>query len=236
VQQRWLQCHASDIIGRVSSMTPHWSPDGQFIMFGAEVEDRGELFLINAQGGAPKRLMADSSWGKFSRDNGSFSRDGKWIYFDSERGGKSQIWKLPADPNARDRKAIQVTWNGGRNPIESPDGKHLYYLKTGEAADAERLMKAPAAGREETEVLPSVFRANFAVAEEGIYFVPGSSGNQYSIQFLSFSSRKITRMADIEEPVWGFPVSPVDKGGTRSLLYTQGRWRDWNLMLVENFR
>ena len=180
--------------------------------------------------------MADASWGKFSRDNGSFSRDGKWIYFDLDRSGQSQIWKMPADPNASDRKAIQVTRNGGGNAIESPDGKYLYYLKKGETADADRLMKAPVEGGEETEVLPSVFRANFAVADEGIYFIPGSSGDRYSIQFLSFSSRKITRIADIGEPGWGFTVSPVGKGGTRSLLYTVGRRRDFTLMLVENFR
>ena len=220
----------------VDSTSPHWSPDDQLIVFSSDSEDRRDLFLINAHGGTPKKLVADASWGKFSRDMGSFSRDGKWIYFDLQRSGHSQIWKLPADPNARDKKAVQVTRNGGYNAIESPDGKYLYYLKSGETSNTGRLMKAPVEGGEETEVLPSVYLNDFAVADEGIYFIPASSGNRYSIQFLSFSSRKITHMADIVQPAWGFPVLPVASGGTRSLLYTQVRRGDWNLFLVENFR
>ena len=57
--------------------------------------------------------------------NPSWSRDGRWIYFDSARTGEQQVWKIPADGG----DAIQVTRDGGFAPLESPDGKFIYYTK-----------------------------------------------------------------------------------------------------------
>ena len=82
----------------------------------------------------------------------------------------------------------------------------------------------------------TVFYLNFAVAEEGIYFIPGPTQYRYSIHFLSFSSGKITRVADIEDPRWVLTVSPGAKSDTRSILYAQNRPGARNLMLVENFQ
>ncbi len=220
--------------------TPHWSPDGRSILFGStNVEGLDDLFLINSQGGTANRLMSDSSAGRFSRDDGRFSRDGKWIYFDSDRSGQSQIWKMPADPNRGGEKPVQVTRKGGRGGIESPDGKYVYYTGEGGEGEAAPLMKTPADGGEETQVLPSVFRNDFAVADEGIYFTPAPNEKQFSIQFLSFASGKTTRIADIGvgDPGWVLSVSPGPRGAARSLLYAQGDPSNAsNLMLVENFR
>jgi len=215
---------------------PHWSPDGRNILFGStNVEGLDDLFLINSQGGTANRLMADPSTGHFPRDNGSFSRDGKWIYFDWDRGGQPQIWKMPADPNRAGQKPVQVTRKGGRGGIESPDGKYVYYVGEGNPSP---LMKAPVEGGEETQVLPSVLGGNFAAADEGIYFIPEADQKRFSIQFLSFASGRTTRIADIGvgDPGWVLSVSPGPKGATRSILYVQENPSNAvNLMLVENF-
>lgn len=91
--------------------------------------------------------LADSSWDSFSRSGASFSRDGRWIYFESDRSGQSQLWKMPADPNGSGGKAVQVTRKGGGGEIESPDGKHVYYCREGNPSP---LMKTPVEGGEET--------------------------------------------------------------------------------------
>ena len=57
--------------------------------------------------------------------NPSWSRDGRWIYFDSARTGEQQVWKIPEAGG----DAIQVTRDGGFAPLESPDGKFIYYTK-----------------------------------------------------------------------------------------------------------
>jgi Tol biopolymer transport system component len=220
----------SNSIG-TGSWFPHWSPDGKTILFNSDPEGHAEMFLVSSHGGTTTRLTrgAGQNWA------GSFSRDGKWIYFASDRTGESQIWKMPAHVNGSEGTAIQVTRNGGVYAIESPNGKYLYCLRR-VAGTASPLVKVPVNGGKEIVVLPSVFLLNFAIADEGIYFVPEAVQKRYSIQFLSFSSGKVRRIAEIKDPSWVLAVSPGPKADVRSILYTQGRVGVRNLMLVENFR
>jgi hypothetical protein len=129
--------------------------------------------------------------------------------------------------------AVQMTRKGGIFGIESPDGKYVYYV--GES-NPSPLMKIPVEGGAEIQVLPSVVHGNFAVADEGIYFIPAPNQKRFSIQFLSFASGKTTRIADIRDPGWVLSVSPGPRGASRSILYGQHEPFTANLMLVENFR
>jgi hypothetical protein len=99
-------------------------------------------------------------------------------------------------------------------------------------------MKVPVEGGDETQVLPSVFRGNFAVADEGIYFIPGPNRKPFSIQFLSFASRRTKGILEIGAyPGFFLSVTPGPRGTSRSILYgVQDSFTAANLMLVENFR
>jgi hypothetical protein len=94
----------------------------------------------------------------------------------------------------------------------------------------------PVNGGKEKRVLESVFAVNYAIAHEGIYFIPSPVQNRYSIQFLSFSSGKASQVASIGDPEWALAASPGPSLSTRSILYTQDRNGASDLMLVENFR
>ena len=53
------------------------------------------------------------------------------------------------------------------------------------------LWRIPVDGGEESQVLPSVTFLNFAITNEGIYFIPRlDAEGRYSIHFLSFSALK----------------------------------------------
>ena len=98
----------------------------------------------------------------------SWSRDGKWVYFASDRSGQVQVWKIPTSGG----QAVQVTRKGGYVAFESPDGKFVYYAKDDEVPTS--LWKVSVDGGEETRVLdPIGHGSNFAVVDEGIYFLPG---------------------------------------------------------------
>ncbi len=58
----------------------------------------------------------------------SWSRDVRWIYFESDRSGQWRIWKVPPEGGS----AVQVARNIGGAAFESVDGKCLYITSTGE--------------------------------------------------------------------------------------------------------
>jgi hypothetical protein len=90
-------------------------------------------------------------------------------------------------------------------------------------------------GGEETQVVDSLnYYANFAVVDEGIYFIPrpGSAAGS-SIQFLSFATGKTRLVSTLNNPTGhGLTVSP----DSQWILFAQRDQFGSDLMLVENFR
>ena len=97
-----------------------WSPNGQDIIFSSASNGKHNLYLVKVDGGRIRRLTDTH----FNEHSPSYSRDGRWVYFDSDRSGDSQVWKIPAGGGT----AVRVTKRGGRNPLESVDGRTLYYI------------------------------------------------------------------------------------------------------------
>jgi Tol biopolymer transport system component len=213
-------CAQLTSLGAGATGTPTWSPDGKHVAFYSNVEGSSQIYVIPVEGGSTRRLTSDS-WGGFIP---RWSRNGESIYFSSKKSGSSQIWKAPAGGGT----AVQITHSGGLVCSESPDGKWLYF--TGEGTDAS-LRKMPVAGGEETQVLPSVLRWNYAIMEDGIYFAT-RTGHAFAIDFLSFATGKTEVIAPIREGYFGFSVSPDRK----RILYTQGIPLSSELVLAEGFR
>jgi Tol biopolymer transport system component len=61
--------------------SPRWSPDGQRVAFDSTADGNVDIYVIRSGGGKPVRLTTDSADDRIP----SWSRDGNWIYFDSDR-------------------------------------------------------------------------------------------------------------------------------------------------------
>jgi Tol biopolymer transport system component len=196
-----------------------------FLAFDSNASGHWEIYLVSASGGKPKRLTS----GAINNDDPNWARDGKWIYFASDRTGQDQVWKMPVTGG----DAIQVTRNGGTSGSESHDGKLLYYAK---GRSGTSLWKVPVSGGNEIQVLESLLSLEtFVVVDTGIYFIPASPFpiSSSSIRFFSFATRKLGPITTIENPSsLGFTVHPDG----RSILFSQLDYRGSELMLVENFR
>jgi Tol biopolymer transport system component len=204
--------------------TPRLSPDGERVGFDSNAAGEFDIYVVSVNGGKPQRLTMDPA----NDGNPSWSHDGQWIYFDSARTRAQQVWKMPANGG----EAVQVTKDGGYAPLESPDGKFLYYTK---ALFSGSLWRIPVEGGEASKVLDGLtFYENLAIADGGLYFVPTTNKTgDSSIQFLSFATNKISKIATFEKALlWGLTVSPDGKW----IVSGQERQSGSELMLVENFR
>jgi hypothetical protein len=207
---------------------PRWSPDGRRIAFGCGLEEYEEIHVVDADGGIPRRLTSEKSQG----ENASWSRDGRWIYFPSNRSGTYQVWKAPSEGG----EAVQITKRGGHRAVESFDGKMLYYLKGSQQGDdVGAIWKVPCEGGEETPVINrEILFLSWALRPEGIYFSTWND-RKYAIEFLSFQTGKITPFYQEESPNLRFFLT-ISPDGEWFLYNEYTTPADSDLMLVENFR
>lgn len=104
-----------------------WSPDGKRLAYCAKRGDNFDLYDIDVQGGEERRLTTHAGYD----DGPDYSPDGRWIYFNSDRTGNWEIWRIPASgagPN--DERAEQIQADGLEDwfPHPSPDGKWIVFL------------------------------------------------------------------------------------------------------------
>src|ERR1700693_6012109 len=83
-----------------------------------------ELFVANADGTGERKLFPATG---FDYD-ASFSADGKWIVFTSERNSSADIYRVHQDGSGLE----QLTNNSGFNDAASlsPDGKQMAFVST----------------------------------------------------------------------------------------------------------
>jgi len=210
-----------------SGTAPRWSPDGREIAFQSPDIVGAPIYVASAEGGEPRRLTT----GRQKVAGPCWSRDGRWIYFGSDRTGPWQVWKMPS----KGGPAVQVTKKGGTGGSESPDGKTLYYAKGLTVRGLFRvrgLWKVPVEGGKETPVLKQFWAGFFdtwCVAREGIYFYNVDTD---TIDFFTFATRQTTQIAKPEKRGGPLTVSPDG----RWILFSQVDVDTSHIMMVENFR
>jgi TolB protein len=112
------------------AVQPNWSPNGHRIAFwGVDKGSRKDIWTVAARGGEPVPVTDDqpSDW------NPVWSRDGKYLYFLSDRGGSMNLWRVPIDEvSGRVTGRIEPATLPSANSQHfsfSADGKALVYVE-----------------------------------------------------------------------------------------------------------
>jgi Tol biopolymer transport system component len=76
------------------AVQPAWSRDGGRIAYWANTGGQRDLWTVDANGGTPVAVTTDAAtdWSP------EWSPDGEWLYFSSDRGGTTNLWRIAIDP------------------------------------------------------------------------------------------------------------------------------------------
>jgi Tol biopolymer transport system component len=210
-----------------SQASPSWSPDGRSLAFDSEGQDgRFDIWTIGVDGAGLRRLTHDPADDR----EPSWSHDGRFVYFSSNRTGRLEVWRVPVAGGEEE----QVTREGGYRPFESLDGRTLYFKRAeGDGA----LLSRPTAGGEERQIIDCVAGRAWAVAPEGLFYGTCSpSGTptplQTELRHWDAATGQDRPFAGFDGVSWaGLSASPDDHG----VLYVCSTYVT-DLMMIENFR
>jgi len=176
---------------------PRWSPDGTKITFSsADADGQRDIYLIDVA----NRETTAFTTAATEEGRASWSRDGQWIYFRSDRSGRPEIWKRRADGSGT---AAQVTFQGGYEAFESIDGQTLYYVRD---RDQRELWSIPVSGGEERFVVDGPQEARWRVSARGVVFQHGARLLLWDP--VQDSIAIIYEIESGQEPAYGFTFSP----------------------------
>ena len=93
------------------------------------IDGNQDLYVMAAGGGAPRRLTREGSIDALPR----WTRDGREVYFTSNRAGNWQVYRVPADggPATRVRANPHREWQVD----PSPDGRSIAFLSNKEGPE-----------------------------------------------------------------------------------------------------
>ena len=209
---------------------PRISPDGQRVAFVVTTIDerkheyRSSIWIIPTEGGEAKRF----TFGPASTHSPSWSPDGRWLAFVSEREGepaskdekeqkklgkgKSQIWLIPTDGG----EARQLTFmqHGASNPVWSPDSMRIVFNAAVGPADEET---------EEGQILPKariIDRLWYRL--DGVGFIHERRQHLFLVDAAGSEPQQLTEGDwDDSDPAWSLDGSHIAFVSSRA----EDRWR-----------
>jgi Tol biopolymer transport system component len=213
--------------GPTAKAMPRLSPDGRNVAF-CDVNPRQasrDIYLFDRHQRETRRLTSDA----FDDVAPSWSHDGQWIYFGSNRSGIYQIWKVPAAGG----RPVQVTSNRGFAALESPDGHLLYYTKP----IASEIWSASVEGGDEhllVQTSRDIDWRDWAVSARGVFFLNPHAPQDPAIEFSDFG-------AHASRPVAVMPAIAVGGGlavgpDARSIVFSRVDGRRFNIMIANGLR
>jgi dipeptidyl aminopeptidase/acylaminoacyl peptidase len=111
---------------RVSDPQP--SPDGRWLAYVVTDVDKPEnrsnsdLWLVSTASGEPRQLTASPKHDRHP----TWSPNGKWLAFESNRDGDFQVYVIPADGG--EARKLTTLATEATQPVWSPDGKHIAFV------------------------------------------------------------------------------------------------------------
>ena len=191
---------------------------------------RTHLFLFDVE----SKKIDQLTTGKYTETNPSWSPDGQWIAFVSERGADpdkendSNIYVVEARVTAQPRQLTKFLGPDGGRPAWSPDGKVIAYLQGSEpkyaAYGQNKLAIVPVEGGEERVVTAALDRAvgSPVWASDGTTVLAQVEDDRANhLARIRVADGSVTRLLEGRRTVASFAVAPGGKIAVMAGLATQ---------------
>lgn len=104
-----------------------WSRDGRYLLYEERNPKTGQDLMVLPLDGPAPRTPIPFVQTPFDEKDGVFSPDGKWIAYDSNESGETEVYIQSFPPSGG---KWQVSSGGGSYPRWRGDGKELFYRET----------------------------------------------------------------------------------------------------------
>jgi Tol biopolymer transport system component len=182
---------------------PHWSPDGDVIVFQSFRDGTYQLWTVGRDGQGLKQLTKDD----YDNREPQFSPDGKRIAFSSDQSGSNDVWLLDLATGVRTRVTKGDAEEG--TPAWSADGKRIVCTVGDSAIDV-----VDVATRERTRLV--------APTPDARVFGPALSPDGTRVSYVRFLGTRADVMVDDEVVASGEDLHAVRTSwiSAGELLYT----------------
>jgi hypothetical protein len=100
------------------------SANERYLVFGEPAPDtEWNLMLLALDGTSTPELLLSTP---FDEANASLSPDGRWMAYESNETGRTEVYVRPF-PDVK-REVFRVSSDGGRSPVWSPNGGELFFV------------------------------------------------------------------------------------------------------------
>ena len=202
-----------------------WSPDGEEIIFNLAKDEKPQIYSLRTDRSNLRQLTTE--WANNILP--SFSHNGRWVFFSSDRMGKYDIWRLPSSGG----EATRITVGGGMSPLASADGRYLFYTRNEllRRFDLRSYTDEPISELSRIKV-----KRYWDQAGDNIYFASLNSGQRQAIYRLNLKTRQIEQLFEIEGAlpitVPGLSVSRDEK----HIAYCFISYSESNIIILNDFR
>lgn len=172
------------------SGSPSASPDGTTIVYDSLVDGNRDLYTLRLSDRRVTRLTHHAARDVLP----SWSVDGNWIYFSSNRTGEFRIWRI--SPNGGEPQP--VSQSDGFCSLPDPDGRYLYF-NSAQPRRVSRILLDDLDSEE--EVLKGVRWGRWLPGTAGLYFFSVEGGTRPRIEYLDFETHSRSVLATLPAEV-----------------------------------
>jgi Tol biopolymer transport system component len=180
------------LITERDAVQPNWSPDGSWIAYWSIEDAEGrrttkrDIWTIPTKGGEPVPVTQDAhvDW------NPAWSRNGKYLYFSSDRGGSMNLWRVRIEESSGKvlgpYEPVTTGASASRHHLSiSSDGKQIAYVERIASGNIWKARFDPTAREVQGEPIPltrgSRLVGNPDISPKGDWLAFYSSGKQEDI-------------------------------------------------------